>query len=151
MTLSIALVTAADIPAHKKPDEQHLVAALRAHGFDCHEAVWNDSSVKWTAFDIVLLRSTWDYHLVPDAFCAWLDQCVQHSVRLYNPPEVVRWNMHKSYLIELAGQDVAVVPSQLLPRGEQMDLADLFIDNKEIIIKPAISATAWHTRHPGEP
>ena len=53
--------------------------------------------------------------------------------------------MHKSYLVELARQGVAVIPSRILPRGKIIDLSELFSDHNEIVIKPAISATAWHT------
>ena len=40
----------------------------------------------WTAFDAVVIRSCWDYHLHGAAFHAWLDRLEQSGVVVWNSP-----------------------------------------------------------------
>jgi hypothetical protein len=39
-------------------------------------AVWDDPDAAWSAFDVVVVRSCWDYHLWPDAFDGWIEGLV---------------------------------------------------------------------------
>src|SRR5262249_459946 len=55
------------------PDDRALVPALSARGIEVCAAVWSDATVDWSAFDAVVLRSCWDYHLRFAEFRAWLD------------------------------------------------------------------------------
>jgi len=67
-------------------------------------AVWSSSEVDWAVFDLVVLRSTWDYAERYDEFLAWIDALPQ----LANPARVVRWSTDKRYLGELAAAGVPV-------------------------------------------
>lgn len=96
-------------------------------------APWDDSSIQWRDFDRVVLRSCWNYHLEPRSFASWLDAIERYGVPLQNRVDVVRANMHKSYLLALAAAGVPTVPTLLVPRGGS------------IVMKPAISATAYKT------
>src|SRR5262249_10189817 len=43
------------------PDEPLLLATLAGAGIPAEPAVWDDPAVEWGTFDLVLVRSTWDY------------------------------------------------------------------------------------------
>ena len=43
------------------PDEPLLLDALEHHGVGACVVAWDDPSADWAAFDLVVLRSTWDY------------------------------------------------------------------------------------------
>ena len=43
----------------------------RRLGITAEPAVWDDPSVDWAAYDLVVLRSTWDYARRRDEFVAW--------------------------------------------------------------------------------
>jgi hypothetical protein len=58
--------------------------------------------VDWAAYDAVIFRSTWDYHLRFDEFRAWLDRLASLGVCAWNSPSLVRWNADKRYLLDLA-------------------------------------------------
>jgi hypothetical protein len=60
--------------------------------------------VDWSTFDLVVVRSTWDYPDRREAFLAWAES-LPHVL---NPPEVLRWNTDKRYLEELS---VDVIPT----------------------------------------
>jgi hypothetical protein len=69
MSGRIALATCAEIPAGDE-DFRALIAALAEVGVEAKPAVW-DADADWCRFDLVVLRSTWDYAERRDAFLAW--------------------------------------------------------------------------------
>lgn len=135
MTL-VALVTCAELP-DLDPDDRLLIEPLAALGVTVEAAVWDDPAVDWTAHDLAVLRSPWDYARQRDAFVAWA-----HTVpRLANPAPVVEWNTDKRYLAELAAAGVPVVPTTVGTPGEGVALAD----HGEWVIKPTVSAGSRDT------
>lgn len=133
--MRIALATAAAVPP-EFDDDQLLAEELRARGAEAEFALW-DGGVDWPAFDLVVIRSTWDYTRRLDDFLAWAETV---GDRLRNPPEVVRWNSDKRYLADVAGAGLAVVPTTYIgPGDDTLDLPD------EVIVKPTISAGARDT------
>ena len=141
---SVALVTASRARGLDE-DMPPLRAALDAHGIDASEVVWDDPAVDWAAFDLVVVRSTWDYFSRHDAFVAWADR-VEGDTRLENPAAILRWNSDKRYLRELEDQGVAIVPTTFLAPGDPL----LLPEGADLIVKPAVSAGSNDTaRHGG--
>ena len=113
-----------------------LQQACLAAGIDAQVLAWDDPTVSWGRFDAVLLRSTWDYMDRLPEFLAWCDR-VQSLSRLWNQPEVVRWNTDKRYLGELAARGLPVIESHFLAPGD--DPASL-PDLEEFVVKPTVGA-----------
>jgi glutathione synthase/RimK-type ligase-like ATP-grasp enzyme len=107
-----------------------------ARGVDARPAVWDDASVDWHAFDLVVVRSTWDYAERRDAFLAWAESLP----RVLNPLPVLRWNTDKHYLSELAHAGVPVVPTTFLEPGEPFESPA-----GRFVVKPAVSAGSRHS------
>jgi glutathione synthase/RimK-type ligase-like ATP-grasp enzyme len=145
-TARIALATQAALP-DLCDDDQLLVPALAARGVHASAAVWSDSSVDWTAFDAVVIRSCWDYHLRHDDFLAWVARLEHAGVALWNPPAVIRWNAEKGYLRQLDERGVRIVPTRWIERGSAGTLHDVLHDAgwDAAVVKPAISASAHET------
>ena len=143
---AVCLVTCQKVPL-LTDDDRLLHKALAADGWTVDVARWDDPAVDWTHYRASILRSTWDYHLRPDEFRDWLTHCETTGAQLLNPASLVRWNLHKSYLEQLAERGIPVVPTHTLLRGETCHLPRLLdeLGWQEIVIKPAISATAYHT------
>jgi glutathione synthase/RimK-type ligase-like ATP-grasp enzyme len=136
----IALATAADqVPTDQ--DDAPLLAALVGAGHDAALVAWDDPAVAWETFGAVLIRTTWDYHTRREAFVAWAAE-VEARTRLFNPAEVVRWNTHKGYLLELEERGAPIVPTAWLAQGDQVDLAALAAARgwSEVVLKPAVGA-----------
>ncbi|MFE9426896.1 RimK family alpha-L-glutamate ligase [Kitasatospora sp. NPDC006697] len=127
---SIALVTCNGAPDQDLPLLREAVGA--------EVVIWDDPAVAWERFDLVVLRSTWDYTARAAEFLAWTERCAAVT-RLANPAQVVRWNADKRYLGELAAAGVPVVPTRYLAPGE--DGVELPADH-EFVLKPATSAGA---------
>jgi hypothetical protein len=144
--LRIGLVTCAAVP-ELSPDDRLLAEALWERGVETRAQRWDDIRVDWTGFDAVVIRSAWDYHLRLREFLDWIDAMQVRGVRLWNPPDTVRANVHKSYLHRLAGEGVPVLPTRILERGSAFDLATLLAEEgwDEAVLKPAVSASAHRT------
>ncbi|MEO8622606.1 MAG: hypothetical protein ABI625_16155 [bacterium] len=142
----VALATSNKVP-DLTDDDRLLVDALDVRGVHAVPAVWDHAREDWTRYRAVVIRSCWDYHLKHDAFLAWLDHLDDARVLVLNPPALVRWNSEKSYLRELAGLGIAVVPTRWVERDEVTSLALLRSETgwNQIVVKPAVSASAHET------
>ena len=83
----VALVTAASA-RHLDADLPPLLAALDRAGARPDVVVWDDDDVEWGAYDLAVVRSTWDYSERREQFVQWARSlpCV------LNPPAVIRWD-----------------------------------------------------------
>jgi len=136
----VALVSCRELPLGDE-DGPVLQAACAAAGQDTEWLVWDDPAVDWTSYDLVVIRTTWDYSPRRDDFVAWAESVP----RLANPAAVVRWNTDKTYLRDLAAAGVPVVPTTWLSPGGEVDLPD----GCEVVIKPTVSAGARDTARYG--
>ena len=132
-------------------DDHRAVAALAERGATVTATVWNDPSVEWSSFDCVIVRSTWDYHRHVDRFRAWTGSLEQAGAQLWNPPALLRWNMEKTYLRDLALAGIPTVPTAWLARGSDADIGALLEERgwHEAVVKPVISAAANRTHRVG--
>ncbi|MET7423857.1 hypothetical protein [Dactylosporangium sp. NPDC005555] len=132
----VALVTCAELP-DLDADDQSLIPALAAIGITGVPAVWDDAAVDWQAFDLAVVRNTWDYPRRRAEFTAWAGT-VPH---LANAPEVIAWNTDKRYLRELAEAGIPIVPTAWIDPGDPVELQD----SGEIVVKPAVSVGSVDT------
>jgi glutathione synthase/RimK-type ligase-like ATP-grasp enzyme len=142
----VALVTYAKLP-DLNPDDHPLRAELEARGARTHAVRWDDAAVDWRGFDLVVLRSCWDYHLRTTEFRAWLDMQERAGTRIWNPAAVVRWNLDKQYLRDLQAAGVAVPDTIWIDPGRAPDLAALVASRPwaRAVVKPRISLSAHLT------
>jgi hypothetical protein len=134
--MHVALARAAAVPA-EFDDDLRLAVALRDRGVDATLAVWDDAAVDWDAFDLVIVRSTWDYDRRLGEFLAWTEAVGE---RLRNRPDVLRWNSDKHYLADLAAAGLPVVDTVFVDPGDRPPALE-----GEVVVKPAISAGARDT------
>ena len=122
-------------------DDKHLAASLRSFGVETTACIWNDPAVDWASFDAVLIRSIWDYFKHYASFKQWLAQL---PVPTINNRELLLWNSDKRYLIELEKHGVPIIPTQVVSASQlQSTLATML--SREVVVKPTVSGTAWHT------
>jgi glutathione synthase/RimK-type ligase-like ATP-grasp enzyme len=129
----IALASCAEFP-RGLGGEAELPELLAARGgTEAVWAVWDDPTVDWGAFDLVVVRCTWDYPDSVDAFRAWV-QTTAITTALVNPPRIILGNLHKGYLSDL-GADA--VPTVVVPAGMTIELAAL--GWPATVVKPAVA------------
>jgi len=122
-------------------DDKHLAASLRGFGVETTACIWNDPAVNWASFDAVLIRSIWDYFKHYASFKQWLARL---PVPTINHRDLLLWNSNKRYLVELEKYGVPIIPTQVVSASQlQSTLAAM--PGREVVIKPTVSGTAWHT------
>lgn len=123
----VALATCAQVP-DGDDEAAPVIAALADRGVEAAPAVWDDDGVDWNAFDLVVIRSTWDYPGRREEFLVWAESLPL----VLNSPEVLRWNTDKRYL-ETLGADA--VPSTFVEPGQEFRTPD-----SAFVVKPAVGA-----------
>lgn len=138
----IAIATCANYD-REMVDDELLRAALAERGCEARAVVWDEPGIDWSDFDLCLVRSTWDYHEKHREFLAWTQQVGAVS-RLYNPPDLITWNIEKTYLRELAEAGVPTVPTAWIDRDDSIDLEQVLAAEgwTEAVIKPAVDLGA---------
>lgn len=128
-------------------DDELARPPLEARGWRLDIVAWDDPAAQWSSYDLVVVRSTWDYHQRHTEFRCALDTIAGESRRLENPIELMRWNLDKRYLRDLEAQGVPVAPTAWRSRVSPEELPALFNDFRceELVIKPVVGASASHT------
>ena len=131
-TPAVAIATCAEHP-RLDGEGRLLLAALRELGIRAEPEVWTQQPADgWDAYALVVLRSTWDYTLMPERFLAWTREI---GDRLLNAPGVVAWNADKRYLFDLAEAGMPVIATEHVAPG-----AAFVPPSGRFVVKPAIGA-----------
>ena len=125
--LRVALATCAEVPGGDD-EAPALTEALARRGVEAVPAVWDDRNVDWAAFDLVVIRSTWDYPARREQFLDWAESLPY----VLNAPEVLRWNTDKRYLEQLGG---TAVPTTFLDPGSSFQAP-----SSSFVVKPSVGA-----------
>jgi glutathione synthase/RimK-type ligase-like ATP-grasp enzyme len=137
-------------PDRAEPDYAHnqlvlLREAFEPSGVSIEPVFWQDDGTDWSRFSAVLPLLAWNYPQATETFLKRLDEIEASSARFLNDSEVIRANMDKGYLAELARRG-APVPPTLAVEGCNPEVILASFDTlnaEEIIIKPRIGAGAW--------
>ncbi|MDR3687248.1 MAG: hypothetical protein P4L93_09865, partial [Coriobacteriia bacterium] len=121
-------------------DLEPLLAEFDRRGVSVEAVVWHDRSVDWSRYDLVVMRSPWDYSLRLAEFLEWLGAL--DAARVLNPPALIRWNLDKRYLLDLEVHAVAIVPTTVASSLAEVRAAARAIGGR-IVIKPNVGAGSW--------
>ena len=126
--------------------EQLLLPLLAQRGVEATLVDWRDPAADFGAFDLLILRSCWDYHLHYCEFTGWLSRAGR-VVPVLNKLETVLWNSNKFYLQQLESQGIEIAPTCFVSAGGDLGSLDLAKIEcwSEIVVKPAVSASAHKT------
>jgi hypothetical protein len=143
--LDVAIVTYTGLPQLDAFDAP-ILSALTALGLDARPCIWDDPAMDWRIPKVAVIRTTWDSHLRRDAFVAWASK-VGQLTRLYNPPDILRWNTHKAYLRELEARGIPFTPTVWVPHRGTVALDALMRERgwDSVVLKPVVSAGALKT------
>ena len=128
-------------------DDLVLLDYLTEKGISVSAEIWEDANVKWSAYDAIVIRSTWNYYKKPEEFAQWLNHLSTQRCKVLNPLPVLLWNMNKKYLADLKDKHIQVPSLQFYSQHGNSSLADIFKLNhwQKVVIKPAISGGGFNT------
>lgn len=129
-------------------EDDELLLFLQQKGLQIDFVVWNDNSINWENYTIILIKSPWDYHEEISLFYAWLKKMESLELRMLNPIKIIKWNSNKRYLDDIFKAGLPVISSIYLGKGTQIPTDNsLFTQfgTDKIVVKPCVSAGAKNT------
>lgn len=120
--------------------------ALRGLGWELEEVVWHQD-IDWNQYDVVVIRSPWDYQHNLARFISVLEQIDASRAALYNSIDIVKWNINKNYLFELEAKGIELVPTRRIfsPTPEVLRKMFEVFNADRVVIKPTVGANADDT------
>lgn len=145
MKKGLALITWSGLP-EGAASERLLLPYLATAGLETQIIDWRTPGFDFSQFDLVVLRSCWDYHLHGAEFTEWL-RSAAGQVCVLNDLDTVLWNQNKFYLQELERRGIEIAPTIFTTGSAPIGAAGrLQIESwPQIVVKPAVSASAHKT------
>jgi glutathione synthase/RimK-type ligase-like ATP-grasp enzyme len=144
MRKRLALITWSGLPEGAE-SERLMLPYLAATRIETEIVDWRSPSCDFRKFDLMVLRSCWDYHLRGNEFTEWLRR-TGREVPILNGPETVLWNLNKLYLREMPPMGIEIAPTVFVNGGPIALSGWQEIRNwKKFVAKPAVSASAHKT------
>lgn len=154
--LKIGFITCADLSRYfvspDNPllthDDQLAFDELTARGCHVDTVVWGTSvsKVKAQEFDLLIVRSPWDYFDSDDNrrnFLDWLKALKDSGIHVANNYDVLKWSLDKHYLRELEHSGVNIVATEYLEANESTQkIEESLLQYGSVVVKPCIGAAA---------
>ena len=136
---------------HKFPDlyedDKLLHQYLTQKSIEVIPVSWDDASVNWQQFDVIVLRSMWNYFEQPVEFDQWLDKLKLLGCKVLNPLSVVKWNQNKNYFDDFSKNGVLLPSYVICSQKNNITLKSILQENNwnKAVVKPTISGGAYNT------
>lgn len=145
----IAILTGRDHPGIYHASEHRITQALASRGAIVTWLRWSADDVDWSCFDLVLIRTTWDYVAAGAArFMNRLEE-IGRATRLVNDAATVVLNIDKRYLRALAEAGAPVIDTEWIARADVESVTNRSLletlHNRgwdDAVIKPVVGAAA---------
>lgn len=120
------------------PDEQGLEEIFLKNNIKTNVVIWDQ--IDWTKSKNILIRSPWDYSEKSELFKSKLNEAHKAGCNIIHKPEVIYWNMDKSYLNELA-EKTNVVKTICIDNFEIKNIMGYFDElGDTLVFKPKVGA-----------
>lgn len=109
---------------------------------------WRDISVNWDYFDVIILKSPWDYHQNYSEFLSWLEKIKKLKIPLLNSFETIINNADKNDFKMIENEGFGIIPSKFIDKNSFFTNFDYFFDyfdSEKLILKPCVSSDARNT------
>ncbi|MEL7199220.1 MAG: hypothetical protein AAGL10_12975 [Pseudomonadota bacterium] len=121
-----------------------LAPAFAVQGLELNVIDWEAPMEAFAGIDLVQLGTAWNYQDKSDAFLAKLDALSAQGIHVCNAPDIVRWNITKTYLRDLQQRGAKTIPTIWLDNADKSD-AEAAIAQfgcKKLVVKRQIGAGA---------
>ncbi|OGS15350.1 MAG: hypothetical protein A2234_01290 [Elusimicrobia bacterium RIFOXYA2_FULL_58_8] len=120
------------------PDEAGIASVFAGAGMEIHVKVWDETD--WEFYANILIRTPWDYALKRFLFLEKLARAARQGCNIIHCEKIVKWNIDKAYLVELAGAGHKVVPTYVENNFTPGLLVKYFEKHGTLVLKPRIGA-----------
>ncbi len=142
----IAILTCIEMP-EMLPYDHVVIDMLKRNNISTEVFIWDEilNVEILLEFDLVLLRTIWDYYKKTNLFIEFLNKLEMLNVNMLNPLDIVRWNMDKRYLLQLQQEGFDIIPTLFSFNNEELFDEAIKRGWERMILKPIISAGSYHT------
>ncbi|MEQ8403720.1 MAG: hypothetical protein RKE49_01390 [Oceanicaulis sp.] len=120
-----------------------LSRACAAVGIELVSQIW-DEAFEPEGYAGFMVGTVWDYPPKLQTFLATLDR-LHACAPVFNPPHLVRWNIEKTYLRDLASAGAPSIPTLWADRADAATIEGAFaaLGADRIVVKPLVGGGAW--------
>lgn len=124
--------------------EAALLPAFAAQGLALESLDWRAPIADFHGAAAVLIGTPWDYFDNSGEFLDRLDALEGRGIPVLNPPAVVRWNIAKTYLRELAERGARTIPTLWLEDAGHREIVAAFdqFGTDSLVVKRQIGGGA---------
>lgn len=121
-----------------------LAPAFAARGLALEPIDWRAPLADFDGMAAALIGTPWDYFDLAGEFLAKLDALEAQGITVLNSPEVVRWNIEKTYLRDLEGHGAPTIPTLWHEEAGRAEIQDALIafGTDSIVIKRQVGGGA---------
>ena len=141
--MKMALLTCTNLPDWEQ-DDRFFHQILDGANIDWTEVAW-DSNANWSDYDLVLIRTTWDYVDRRETFLQRLKE-IASKTNLFNSIDIVEWNLQKTYLKDLEFSGISIAPTVWIEDEVNLRMLMKAKSWNRGFIKPVIGACAVDTK-----
>lgn len=125
---------------------QLIKEALEAKGLKVDRTYWDNPEYNWNKTKAVVFRTIWDYFERYEEFSIWMKKTSKKTLFINNY-SLIKWNIDKHYLKDLEQKGIPIVPTYFVDKNNYKSLQEISRKQqwKDLVIKPAISGSAFHT------
>ncbi len=130
-----------------------LVPYLKKHHQPIEIVDWEDETVNWLTKDKIILGPVWGYTKSIDKFIAWLDQAENKQINLVNHPKFLKWNLTKTYLLDLSKKNIATPNTLIIDSDSPLsfdEAKNIFYKNfqeRNLILKGVVDSGSFGYMH----
>jgi len=120
-----------------------LSKACAEAGITLEAQIW-DSGFDPAPYAAFMVGTVWDYPPKQAQFLQTLDTLNTHAP-VHNSPDLVRWNIEKSYLKTLQQAGAPSIPTYWAPQADADSIAAAFeqFGGEKLVVKPLVGGGAW--------
>lgn len=113
--------------------------ALNKRGIQSALVTWEDESVEWDEAPLAINRIVTTYQWHPEEFLIWAKK-VERITPLWNSSPVLKWNIHKKYLLELQQHGISVPETLMIEQNMERKIEEILeeVPWDEVVLKPGI-------------
>lgn len=139
------VIISSDKWKNKCREDQFLLNSLLNNGIECEIKSWQEN-IDWAEYELLILRSPWDYYERYEDFCDWLHMLEKNSIRIANGARNILCNTDKQQqFIKMSDCEVPLIPYYV---ANSVSEAIEWYENSnydKVVIKPSISASGHNT------
>lgn len=127
--------------------EQKFSKYAKQFEIEIEPVVWSSDEKDLNSFDMIVIRTPWDYFLRFEEFSEWLSALRDIKTPVWNSLDVISKNIHKFYLKDIESAGLPIIPTVFVTKNSNTDLNTVLKEKNwnKAVIKPAISGNAYKT------